>query len=150
MKYLIALSLLVASNAFADHLVLGFGPTLNGGINPKYGSLGYEYEFNFPMSLTAECGSWFSTPAGYACQELNSVRVLTPEGIFSRLGFGPAWIHPVDDRLSTPFEFSIQGAAGLEQDGWGVGIKYQHFSNAGIKQPNLGRDFLQGFVEIKL
>lgn len=39
---------------------------------------------------------------------------------------------------------------GPSQDGWDIGAKFQHLSNAGIVQPNLGRDFILACIEIGL
>ena len=51
-----------------------------------------------------------------------------------------------DHRLSTAFQFSDQVGMGIQ---WGrdaqstLGLRYQHLSNAGIKNPNPGMDFVR-------
>lgn len=47
------------------------------------------------------------------------------------------------DYLSTRFQFGDHIGAGYVFDnGWEAGVKIQHLSNAGIKRPNSGVDFL--------
>lgn len=48
-----------------------------------------------------------------------------------------------DSRLSTNLQFKHDiGVHYKIGDGYKAGVVYNHFSNAGIKQPNLGRDFV--------
>jgi len=48
------------------------------------------------------------------------------------------------NRLSTAFQFGDHIGAGYVFDNqWEVGMKIQHFSNASIKKPNSGANFLQ-------
>jgi lipid A 3-O-deacylase PagL len=42
--------------------------------------------------------------------------------------------------LGTQFEVGLQGLAGY--DHWRLGLEYWHLSNAGLKYPNIGMDFL--------
>lgn len=47
-----------------------------------------------------------------------------------------------DDKLSTAFQFGDHiGAGYVFNKNWSVTVKYQHFSNGGIKSPNSGADF---------
>lgn len=47
------------------------------------------------------------------------------------------------DRLSTSFQFNDQlGAGYVFKNGWDVGVKFEHFSNGGIKKPNSGVNFI--------
>jgi hypothetical protein len=141
---------LVAEPCFADHLVLSFGPTLNGNTNPKHASVGYE----FPLSsageavLMPECRGIFSEGFNGACELVLSARVETQSGLFMRLGAGPAWYFREDDRVSSHFNFNLQGAIGLTASGLDLGIAYIHYSNAGLWGPNLGRDFLGVVIEL--
>jgi hypothetical protein len=46
-------------------------------------------------------------------------------------------------KLSTSFQFGDHVGAGYVFDnGWDVGMKFQHFSNGGIKEPNAGINFV--------
>jgi lipid A 3-O-deacylase len=48
-----------------------------------------------------------------------------------------------NDRLSTAFQFGDHLGIGYVLDKkWDIGLKYQHFSNGGIKKPNSGVDFI--------
>ena len=48
-----------------------------------------------------------------------------------------------DKHLSTHFQFGDHlGAGYVLGNGWDLGLKFQHFSNGGIKKPNSGVDFI--------
>ena len=149
MKRFIAsvIAFVASHSAHGNHIAISFGPSLNGGVNPKYASIGYELGWG-QLTFLSECGAWFSEKRGYACAEVVSIRVETLTGLFMRIGAGPAWVSQVDDRLSSRFNFSLQSAVGLTHNGWSTGLKYQHYSNAGIVPPNLGRDFILALIEI--
>lgn len=150
MKWLLALLILLATEARADHLIFSFGPSLNGGSSPKLATVGYEKLWD-TTSLVMSCGALFEGDTPLAmCSIVPSVRVQTISGIFTRVGIGPAILSRTDDRLSSQFEFNIQYAIGITQSGWDVGLIGNHFSNAGLWPPNYGRDFLGLLVEIGL
>lgn len=144
---LLAFALLLPSLCQADHLVLSFGPSLNGSAYPKLVTGGYEFTWE-TTSLVATCGAMFESGLKGVCSIVPSVRVETVGGIFTRVGVGPAFITGTDERLSSIFEFNIQYAIGITQSGWDVGLVGNHYSNAGIWPPNYGRDFLGLLVDI--
>lgn len=56
---------------------------------------------------------------------------------------GPAAISQVDSKLGSWYQFKIDFGVGIKVDsGKALGFHYEHFSNAGIVQPNIGRDIL--------
>lgn len=140
----------------ADHLVLSFGPTLNGNTNPKMAGVGYELSWS-EASLLAECRGIFSDPINGACSLVVSARVETASGLFVRVGAGPGWVFRTDDRVSSNFNFNLQGVVGVvSSQSLIIGAGYWHYSNAGLPvtgdspNPNLGRDFIGPVVEIAL
>ena len=135
--------------AHGDSAVLSFGPTLNGNTNPKMAGIGYEHTWA-NASLLAECRGIFSSPINGACGLTLSARVETSSGMFIRVGAGPAYYFRVDDRVSSNWNANLQGAVGLTQGGWAIGVLWVHYSNAGLVPPNLGRDFIGPVVEIGL
>lgn len=140
-----------SGKANADsHLVLSFGPTLNGNTNPKMAGLGYELSLGRESSLLAECRGIFSDPINGACALVISARVETSSGLFVRVGAGPAWVFHTDDRVSSNFNFNLQGVVGVVAGGMIIGGGYFHYSNAGLTPPNPGRDFIGPVVEIPL
>lgn len=141
--------LLYPALAWSDHVVLSFGPTLNGNTNPKMAGLGYEHTFG-AGSLLPECRAIFSSEMNGACELVLSARVETPSGLFMRLGAGPAWVIRQDDRVSSHFNFNLQGALGLTHNGWDLGVGLTHYSNAGLWPPNEGRDFLGALIGVGL
>ena len=62
-------------------------------------------------------------------------------------------VHTAPDRsLSTAFQFSSELGAGLQFGREGratVGLRYQHISNAGIKEPNPGMDFYVAYFSYR-
>jgi len=55
---------------------------------------------------------------------------------------GPALISATDNNLSTNFQFCLEANVMiLDSRNVGLGITAKHFSNAGIKEPNTGREF---------
>lgn len=71
-------------------------------------------------------------------------------GWFGELGIGANLLLPIyrsdDKRFSTKFNFGDHLAVGRrfgERGAHEVSLRLQHFSNAGIKEPNPGEDFLQ-------
>ena len=68
------------------------------------------------------------------------------DGWYGELGIGCRLMSSLYNnnrkRLSTPFEFGDHlGAGYVFSNGWEAGLKLQHFSNGGIKQPNSGVNF---------
>lgn len=56
---------------------------------------------------------------------------------------GLALISETDSMLSTNFEFTEEVGMGVkDNEGRFFGLEYRHFSNAGIQDPNKGRDFV--------
>ncbi|TFW06222.1 acyloxyacyl hydrolase [Oxalobacteraceae bacterium OM1] len=73
------------------------------------------------------------------------------KGLYGELGIGAHLLSDLYDnngrRLSTRFEFGDHiGAGYVFTNGLDLGVKFQHFSNGGIKQPNNGVNF--GVVRI--
>lgn len=61
-------------------------------------------------------------------------------GLLPKVGFS-AVDHPEPALpLGTQFEVGLQVLGGYDQ--WRMGIEYWHLSNAGLKSPNIGMDFL--------
>jgi hypothetical protein len=131
-------------------LNVAFGPSLNSGdTNPKAGQLGVEFHFN-TSSLAVACAGIFESPLNGECDVIFSARITTKDGMFIRLGAGPAYFFRTDDRVSSNWNATIEAAIGFTQDGWSAGVKEKHGSNAGFVPPNFGRDWLLAFIEFGL
>jgi hypothetical protein len=59
-----------------------------------------------------------------------------------RLSLGASLISNTSDLLSTPFEFYEQFLIERHIRGLDLGLSYRHWSNAGLKSPNVGMNFL--------
>ncbi len=69
------------------------------------------------------------------------------KGFYAEAGIGAHLLSRTynnnDDGLSTAFQFGDHLGVGYVFDNkWEVGLKFQHFSNGGIKKPNSGVDFV--------
>lgn len=147
MKHLI-LFLLLISTAQAD-LVLnaGAGSSILGIKGPapfeRVGKIGWQFgdsafirpEFGYFMSGGyGESSGFFSLLFG--------VKAKATTGTMLSLAVGPTdLLNPDNQLLSGHFQNQIEGCVGIEMDFY-LGACYTHLSNAGIVQPNRGRDFL--------
>lgn len=147
--FLMVLCLLACSRdgraADDTKMTLGFGPSVDGQTNPKMFAAGLENDWgNF--ALYTHCGALFESPFNPFCALVPSARVQTPDGMFIRMGVGPAWFAHSDSRLSSHYEFNISAAWGYYQGTVEMGLEADHFSNAGLPianpNPNLGSDHI--------
>ena len=110
----------------------------------RYGTLGVRY--GDVWKTQANAGYWL------AFNEQNSslytslqggLEVVGQGGTFAQFMFGPAYIGQDDSKLTGHFQFHMTGGVGVKNvDNYGISFLWTHFSNAGIEQPNLGRDLL--------
>lgn len=153
MKKFIALLFFISSVSYADSLALSFGPSLDGSIGEiKALQAGYEfYGSGGSFSLVLETGGWNWQDSFTFFGGANfGVHVVSPDGISMRVGVGPSLISQTDDRLSSLFEFHIQAKVGLQVSNFSTGLQFDHFSNAGLWPPNLGRDLLSVYIGFPL
>ncbi len=147
--FVLAFIFFTCLSAKADHITLGFGPSINGDVNPKMGSIGYEKIWG-NISIKPRCGAIFSSPWNGWCSVVVSTRVETVSGFFMRTGLGPAYFQRTSDRLSSRGQINMVTAIGMVQAGYAVGLEHNHFSNAGIVPPNPGSDSVCLVAEIKI
>lgn len=83
-------------------------------------------------------------------QDVNSWNLFRAYGIevksdwYFRAVIGMGLLTKKGKRLGGNFQFTEEVELGYKR----VGIGYKHISNAGIKKPNLGRDFIQMSINI--
>lgn len=110
-------------------------------------------------STEVSIGRWHVKDGGGSASSTNTQFGFTPTlrltsdgalGVFGELGIGVNVIAPIyetdDKRFSTAFNFGDHIGVGMRP--WGakgaeIALRVQHFSNAGIKHPNPGENFLQ-------
>lgn len=147
MKWILLVGLLLSSSAWADGVGIAFGPSMDGGTNPKYGSIEVEKDWG-DFALVVNTTGVFAGPAFAIISIIPSIKVVTPAGLFLRGGVGPAYTTQVNDRLSSPGQINIEMAGGLWNELGEVGFKGDHWSNGSIVGggPNLGADTLQAYL----
>lgn len=150
MRWLIV-ALLLSTTVRAGQIGLSFGPSLDGDLSAKK-MLGIDYELRWGSPSLSVEGGVIAQPGGVnGYLGLNpGIHVVTADGLTARIGFGPAVFARKDDRLSSLPEFHIQAQAGLDMGSWETGLRFDHFSNAGIWPPNLGLDMAGIYIGIPL
>jgi hypothetical protein len=63
-------------------------------------------------------------------------------GTFGLAYTGPCFISNPDNQLSTRLQFCTDFGIGIRDENTFIAVTYSHISNAGIKLPNRGRDFV--------
>ena len=143
-----AIVALVGGSARADSLDLAVTAGVGKGViehKPfeRFGALGLRYGDAWKAQVNG--GYWLALgereSSAYFGSLQGGLEVVGNSGLFAQLMFGPAYISETDRKLGSRFQFHLSGAAGVRDSG-GRGLSFQwvHFSNAGIVQPNLGRD----------
>lgn len=119
----------------------------------RMGSLGVQY--GDAWKVRANGGCWLATAPGQNSSGFGSLQggleVVGEGGTFAGLLFGPSFITRPDAKLSGRFQFHLSGGVGVKnRAGYGVGLKWEHFSNAGLILPNYGRDLWTAFLVIPI
>jgi hypothetical protein len=109
----------------------------------RYGALGLRY--GDAWKVQANAGYWLALGDREASAYFGSLQggleVVGQGGLFAQLMFGPGYISQPDRKLGSRFQFHLTGAVGIRDSaGRGLALQWIHFSNAGIVQPNQGRD----------
>lgn len=152
-KYLLLLILPLSANSQVLGFKEGIGITnsLNGNI--AVFSASYEDKYNHIAMQKTEFGLWTDkaknhSGSGYGAYSLG-IKV-KPNSFYLEAYLGGALISDTDKLLSTHFEFMHDLGLGLQSERKSIGLNFKHLSNAGIKKPNIGRNFLQISVKFPL
>lgn len=71
------------------------------------------------------------------------LQIQSDSGIFARYFLGPSYVFNKDTRLASPFEFNHDLELGIrDKSGLEISMGLKHMSNAGLVEPNPGRDFI--------
>lgn len=121
----------------------------------RYGALGVQYG-GMTWKVRANGGYWLALAEGEKASAFTSLQggleVVGQGGIFCSVFFGPAYIsQPDDKRLSGHLQFHLDPGCGVRSaGGYSIMGRWTHFSNAGLKQPNGGRDMPGIAVQIPI
>jgi len=150
----IILGLLLTSAAFSQETII-----VRGGLDKmiftehqfaKMISIGYKSKGLFQYKL--EGGGWGTNRAGEKAGGFVGISAgmeVISEHSYMSFFVGPAGITHPDVRLSGHFQFQTDFDLGLiDKSKWGLGINWKHFSNAGLRAGNRGRDFFSLTVRI--
>jgi len=119
----------------------------------RVGILGIRYGNTWKVQ--ANGGYWLALAQGEKASMFTSLQggleVVGESGVFASVMFGPAWVQNPDVKLSGHFQFHPVFGFGVKNSkGYSLAFAWQHFSNAGIILPNMGRDLLTGQVTIPI
>lgn len=136
----------------SGNLYAEFGPDINSNVYlPKYFTVGYTDNLTDILNYQLEVGGWRTNIQSEQSSFYSSYQVGFVAGspLYARGFTGIAAITQTDSRLSSPFQFKHDVGVGIKNKrNVGIGVNYSHVSNAGLKLPNLGRDFIQLRVEL--
>ena len=136
------------------HLEAGVGMNEIGKVNDssKYLAIAMSQSATL-FELQPEIGVWFDNRKG--CTNSAFITYMAgieprAKGYYVRYLLGPAYITNTDNRLGSNFQFTHELGVGVKDSrGVRLGIVYRHFSNAGLIQPNEGKDFCGLNGEVK-
>lgn len=102
----------------------------------------YEEVFSDGFQYLFQLGTWTDSEPRHKSSFLGSFlvgkRLGNYKGFNGSVLAGVLFMFQPDSLLSTPFEFTESITVGYQK----FGVGYQHVSNAGLKEPNIGRDHL--------
>ena len=113
----------------------------------KYFGFSYNWEFAYPtLQQKVELGIWADSNTSRASSVFGAYSVglrVQPSIFYLESYWGVAFITGLDRRLSSPVQFTQDLGVGVQdKSGRYLGVTWKHISNAGLTQPNRGRDFI--------
>ena len=156
MKKLLLFTLLLSTPSFAA-LNFEYGETVNGANDSPDGAKYIDVSNHVSGHLFDHAygvGGWWDRSRLAGVKNSGFVYyALGLEPRFKNFYFsyfvGPSLISSTDSRLGSNFQFTHDLGIGLKDSrGVRVGLCYRHFSNAGLKEPNAGRDLIGASVTI--
>lgn len=149
MKYITLVLILITSVSKADDYMTAAVGVFNSGkdshAESKFINVGHRDSTILGLTYQYEIGGWTDTASHSRSGSVYGALqagVETDGLVFARVMTGPALITSPDSYLGGYLNFTEDFYIGLKGPNSNtVGIKYKHISNAGLTQPNLGRDF---------
>ena len=145
MRFLLALtglsSILLGYNlSHAQSLDLSMGQGLHHVPRSGFYSLGIRTPVDQYYSWRLDTGFWSDqdNKSSFFTSVLLGREIGAPQGLNGSLYVGIMFHTQPDNVLSTPFQFTEE----INLMYRNIGLGFKHISNAGIKRPNKGRDYL--------
>jgi hypothetical protein len=153
-NFLAILISLISLNSFAteaNFIKAGLGLGTKNPADVKLITIGRKYEF-FLLDYKLEVGGWSDSTGRTRSSGMGSFELgLEPRfrNWYACWFSGIGGITNRDESLGSFYQFFHSAGIGVKDyRGVGLGLHYKHISNAGIVQPNQGRDFLG--VELRM
>ncbi len=144
------LCVLGARNALSDSVALRGGGYILGG-QPNGGSkifgLRYESPLMSGLNVATEVGGYVDNfgngRKGAALAKLQlGINPGADSGVYGTAFTGPCGISATDTVLGSNLQFCTDFGAGVRDKDTFIAVTYSHISNAGLKLPNHGRDYI--------
>lgn len=110
-------------------------------------NIGYYFKLNESISWNVHGGYLGSKKTdmdtGYGCVQFGAS--LRPfKWMFVENYFGPCYFNAAKGNITGPLQFATNIGSGWRDPitGSEIGLNWKHFSNAGIKRPNIGHDLI--------
>lgn len=147
----------VTRNAHAADYSVKFGPGVDGqqltGASKMFGIREESYQVR-GIYTAMELGGWSEATEGRKPAAYTKLQVGAkpgPEtGLYGYAFFGPALISSTDTQLSSFYQLATDIGFGIRDRFTFMSCGYGHISNAGVKLPNRGRDYLLFSVGISI
>lgn len=146
---LTALFYITAHAIAEDSLSVKFGPGIEGqNLTGATKMLGIRSEGHMLRGVYSafELGGYTEAMEGRKAAVFGKAQVGVkpgPEtGLYGYAFFGPCLISATDTQLATNFQFATDLGFGIRDRYTFMTVGYAHISNAGIKTPNKGRDYV--------
>ncbi len=159
-KSLILFFILVSLNCYADSDqfvldgALGVFNTKGSSLSQdKFAKLGVQEDLWFALKQRFNVGGWLDNRGpNYANTAFGGYQLgfeVSNDVLQASIWTGPTLLTATDSQLGGLFQFNETIFFGIkDRDYESIGIVYNHFSSAGIENPNIGRDFMG--LEIKM
>lgn len=147
MKRIILMAVLLFPFASQGETLLkvGVDPIANSLSDVKMVSVGRHIPLSEHLCLKVDGGHWWDKRRGAKNSFFmdTALGVVIKPAIFDvRIYSGVAGITETDSFLGGNLQFMQEFSFSFQQDGWGIGAAFTHFSSAGLHKPNIGRNFL--------
>lgn len=111
----------------------------------RMGRLGIQYGSAWKIALNG--GYWLAQAPGEKASHFaalqGGLQVVGSSGMVTKFMIGPSWVQNPDSKLSGHFQFNpVFGIGMTDSASRTLMLEWSHWSNAGWKLPNLGRDII--------
>jgi len=146
-KYIVFICLIIYSTPIrADNALVDFGVGVGNSSGSRILSVGVQEDLLTVFKVRWITGGWLDrsndrSSSGYVFGQMGAE--IDSGSVLTSVFIGPGLITEKDDLLGGNIEFLSSLNIGLQDKNRNyLGVGYRHVSNAGLYEPNIGRDFV--------